>query len=373
MQLRETRASAYREVDFDLHGLVGIRLVNASEAEARVVDRQVGPIRRSITREPDIVVEFVDRLGDEDVRLVGLDDVAYSKHSFLLQPRGPDRPHARLHLDGIGKQCRIVCERGVAPVPLLIAIVNLTMLSKGIVPVHASAFTYRGKGVLVTGWAKGGKTEVLLSFMQRGAEYVGDEWVYLDPGTRRMYGIPEPIRLWDWHFPDLPEYLDTIGRRGRTRLQVMRAARDVGRRLSPGSGPIARVADRITPVIQRQMFVHVPPASLFGPLACSLEGKLEKLVFVLSHSSPEVTVEPIDSGEVIRRMLFSLRYERLPLYSTYLKYRFAFPDTAIPAIEEADERERKLLRALSGIPAYALYHPFPAPIGRLFSALEPVL
>ncbi|MDQ3660567.1 MAG: hypothetical protein M3454_05815 [Actinomycetota bacterium] len=373
MQLRAARASENREIDFDLHGLVGVRLVNAGEAEAGVVTRQIGPVRRPLPGEPDIVVEFVDHLKEEDVRFVGLNDVAYSKNSFLLQPRGPGRPSARLHLDGIGQGCRIVCERGTAPVPLLIAVVNLTMLSKGIVPVHGSAFTYRGTGVLVTGWAKGGKTEVLLSFMQQGAEYVGDEWVYVDPETRRMYGIPEPIRLWDWHFPDVPEYLDAVGRRGRTRLKAMRVARDVGSRLSSGGGSIARAADRITPVLQRQMFVHAPPASLFGPRACALEGKLEKLVFVVSHSSSDVTVEPVDSGEVIRRMLFSLRYERLPLYSTYLKYRFAFPAAAIPAIEEAEDRESKLLSALSGIQAYALYHPFPAPIGRLFSALEPVL
>jgi len=54
-------------------------------------------------------------------------------------------------------------------VPHLLAVINLTALAKGVLPLHASAFTYRGLGVLATGWAKGGKTETLLEFAWLGA------------------------------------------------------------------------------------------------------------------------------------------------------------------------------------------------------------
>lgn len=70
--------------------------------------------------------------------------------------------------------------------PLLIALVNATALSKGVLPLHASAVTFEGTGPLVAGWSKGGKTEALLSFMRRGALYVGDEWVYLS--ADRIHG-----------------------------------------------------------------------------------------------------------------------------------------------------------------------------------------
>src|SRR5918997_82180 len=113
--------------DFDLHGIVGIRLVGASPGDERAVADQLGPIRTpGLDREPDIVIRFV----------------------------------------------------------------NLTALAKGALPLHAAAFTYRGTGVVVTGWAKGGKTETLLGFMAAGAEYVGDEWVYLDANGRHVHGIP---------------------------------------------------------------------------------------------------------------------------------------------------------------------------------------
>src|SRR5438067_2311495 len=85
---------------------------------------------------------------------------------------------ALLHLDQIGGPVEIVCERGVGAVPLLTAIVNLTALGRGALPLHGSAFEHEGTGVVTTGWSKGGNTESLLAFTARGARYVADEWVF---------------------------------------------------------------------------------------------------------------------------------------------------------------------------------------------------
>jgi hypothetical protein len=89
---------------------------------------------------------------------------------------------------------------------------------------------------------------------------------------------------------------------------------------------------------------------------------------------PEVTVEAIDPQQVVDRMVFSQQYERLKLQSSYLAYRFAFPHARSEWLERAEEQERRLLsQALSGKPAYAVYHPFPAPIPGLFDAIAPIV
>jgi hypothetical protein len=96
--------------------------------------------------------------------------------------------------------------------------------------------------------------------------------------------------------------------------------------------------------------------------------------FLVSHEAPEVTVEPVDPHDVARRMLFSLRYERLDLVSAYLKFRFAFPGASNEVIERADELERDALpQVLADKEAYAVHHPFPAPIPALFDAIAPLL
>jgi hypothetical protein len=365
-------------VDFDLHGIVGVRLLGATPADVAAVRRQLGPIEGRLAREPDIEIRFVDRLKTSSrLRLLDLDDAGFTDDGFVvLQSRYRTRARAQIAFEQIGGTCRIVCEAGLPGVPLLIPILNLTALVKGVLPLHASAFTYDGTGVLATGWSKGGKTETLLAFMNHGAAYVGDEWVYLMPEGGRMFGIPEPMRIWDWHLDDLPAYRERIGWRNRSRLAAIRLAQEVEAAVPRLAGRNGRsgLRGRVMPLVARQRHARIHPEHLFGNSSCALAGTLDRVFLLVSHESDEVKVEPIDPLEIARRMVFSLQHERLDFLSYYLKFRFAFPDTSNAVIEQAEETEREALaRALAGKPAWAVYHPYPAPIPALFERMAPLL
>jgi hypothetical protein len=358
--------------DFDFHGLIGIRLVDASERDVATVRRQLGPIDGRIDGAPEILIRFVDQLPPRPRdRYLGLNEAGFDHDSFfILQDMGRDYGKVLIGFDQIGDHCEIVCTSGVSAVPLLIPILNLTLLTKGVLPLHASAFTYSGTGVLVTGWAKGGKTETLLAFMANGAEYIGDEWVYALGDGRTLYGIPEPIRIWEWHLDDLPQYKAAIGRRGRRRLRAVKVAHSLGQRI-PRRGP-GRGLGRYLSLLQKQMNVRVPPETLFGVGSCVLEGKLDKVFFVVSHEASEVVIEPIDSDEVAQRIFFSLQHEELKMLSNYLRFRFAFPKSKSLSVEEANSLRSELLgRILGNKEAYVAYHPFPARIPELFDAIRP--
>ncbi|MGH9034322.1 MAG: hypothetical protein ACRD0O_01040, partial [Acidimicrobiia bacterium] len=188
-------------VDFDLHGLARVRLLDAEAADVSAVRRQLGPIEADVAGEADITVRFVDRLPTRGrTVLLGAREAAFTDDAFLvLRSKHKARARVSVPMADVGRPgCELVCERGLPAVPLLIPIVNLTVLGKGALPLHAGAFLHRGTGVVCTGWSKGGKTETLLAFTRRGATYVGDEWVYLDGDGSAMHGIPEPLRLWDW-------------------------------------------------------------------------------------------------------------------------------------------------------------------------------
>ena len=60
------------------------------------------------------------------------------------------------------------------------------------------------------GWSKGGKTEALLAAMARGCLLRGRR-VGLPHPDGEMLGLPEPIRVWDWHLEQFPE----LRQRGR--------------------------------------------------------------------------------------------------------------------------------------------------------------
>jgi hypothetical protein len=364
--------------DFDLHGLVGIRLLNASPSDVAAVKRQLGPIQMPLSREPDILIRFVDQLpSSPTMRCLGLDAWFDDDAFYVLGNGSKTNARVKIPFEQIGQHCEIVCETGLRAVPLLIAIINMTMLNKGVVPLHASAFVFEGVGVVVTGWAKGGKTETLLAFTDRGATYVGDEWVYIGQDGKRLYGIPQPITVWDWHLQWLPRYQALVSRRDLLRMRSVQFARKLGHlllRWSAGGTDRHSIMRKALPVLKRQLNVSIPPQLLFGEDLRELSFGFDQLFFVASHDRPATVVEPVETEEVVQRMVFSLQYERLPLLSQYLKFRFAFPDKANQLIESAEDRQRELLkRAFADKQTYAVFHPYPVPIPALFEAIRPHL
>ncbi|HEX5533625.1 MAG TPA: hypothetical protein VFX33_07785 [Actinomycetales bacterium] len=359
-------------VDLDLHGYVGIRLLNATPRDVATVVRQLGPLVAPLDRDPDILVTFADRV-DHDRRLtyVGVGDAGFSGDAFyVLRGRTKVPGRARIPMQDVGGCCEIVCERTLPAVPLLLPIVNFTALAKGLLPLHATAFLIAGRGVLATGWSKGGKTELLLAGSGVGARYVGDEWVYLTPDGS-MFGVPEPIRLWRWQLDQLPEVRLRLTRRERLRLHGLGAVTTILRSAALVPGAPGSVLRRAEPILARQLYVQVPPARLFGDRDAVATAPLDRLVFVTSHEPPDVSLTEVHAPDVASRMLASLQEEREPFMAYYRQFRFAFPDLSSPVVEEATAFERRLMdRALSGRQAWHLGHPYPVDIDAL---VEPLL
>ena len=362
-------------VDFDLHGLAGIRLVDASTADARAVERQLGPLAKPLDREPDITIRFVDQAVEPSrLRYLGARDVGWTDDGFYVLKSRKTPIVARLPMADVGGRCEILCEHGLPAVPFLIAILNLTVLANGALPLHAAAFELDRVGTLITGWSNGGKTELLMAAAAAGARYIGDEWVYLTPDGR-MYGIPEPIRLWDWHLKQLPAISAGLGVGDRTKLRAIPAVARLERAMPARvrrSGP-GRAARRAMPILEDQLRVDVPPETLFGAVG-DLSGRLDRILFVVSAAAPETTLEPIDPLAVAERMVASLMYERREFLALWQQARFAQPGLRNEHIETFEDRQRELLQAvLSGRPACLVTHPYPVDIHGLVEAVRPAI
>ncbi|MFQ5630573.1 MAG: hypothetical protein ACE5I1_17510, partial [bacterium] len=264
-QIQDRTSVKDRQIDFDIHGMVGLRLVNPTEKDAAVVAKQLGPMQKPLSREPDIILRFVEHIPLTNLRLLGL-NAGFNEDGFYILRSGKRPAKARLPFDQIGEQCEIVCESGLRSVPLLIHIVNIVMLKKNCVSLHASAFHYKGKGILVAGWAKGGKSESLLAFSQHGASYMGDEWIYLSRDGVKMYGIPENMRLWEWHLQNLPHIRKKVKRESLMMFKGVNAL-DKFQQAMPNGGiggafPVKLLREAM-PALKRQLNVVMPPQQIF--------------------------------------------------------------------------------------------------------------
>ena len=354
-------------IEYDLLGVVGVRLLDADERDAAMVDRQLGAIRARLDRPADLSIRFVDRLDLPPLRFVDAGGSGWAGDAFVVL-RSKHKAPARvlLPLDRIGLEgAEITIQRGAPAVPYLTACVNLIALANGALPLHAAAFVERGIGVLVTGWSKGGKTESLLAFVSRGAEYVGDEWVYVLPNRAVMLGLPEPIRIWDWQLDQLP----TVRRRVA-----------VGDRVRLGGVGIALAAMRRTPlrrrtgwldVLERQRCVDIAPSHLLAAPTRRVPAPVDRVFFVGSHAASQITVRPVAGDEVARRMAGSLRYELLPLWTLYQEFRYAFPERRNELLERAPALQAELLgQMLDGRSCIGVEHPYPVDLRELHAAMR---
>jgi hypothetical protein len=217
---------------------------------------------------------------------------------------------------------------------------------------------------------------MLLTYAANGAEYIGDEWVYLSSDGQHMYGIPEPIRVWNWHLKELSYYKAKVNSSDLVRLRILNTvtkSMDLFEtsKFIRGSS-LFKLSRRLNAVMRQQRHVDIPPEKLFGKAAGTTKGNLDKVFFVATHDSPEIIVQPIDPQEIVERMVFSLQEERGEFLSYYQKFRFAFPGVSNPFIDQIEETQRRILtNVLAGKETYAVYHPYPFSLPKLFELTRP--
>lgn len=365
-------------VDFNVHDLVGIRLVNPSRSDVQIVERHLGLRPARFPGSPSLTISFVDRLSvDQPLRFLGRDDVAFTDDAFIvLRSRNLARARAQLAMDQIGETCEITCETGLPAIPLLRQLLNLVLLAGGVVPVHAAAFHHQGRGVLVTGWSHGSKTGTLLAFMAAGAKFVGDEWIYL--GHDRMYGLPDQLEARPWYLGELPTYRRQVSLSDRVRTSLTAG-------LAGLLGPLLASSERGNSLGNKliryahqalldQQSIHLKPLSLFGAGNCLLASPLDVVVVAVSYEAKDVLVTPTPVERVAGQMAASFVHEQASLMSCYHKHLFAFPDRRNPLFDRVEQRYRERAEAaLEGKPSYAMLHPYPVSIGALQEAVEPLL
>jgi hypothetical protein len=364
-------------VEFDLHGLVGIRLVDPSPGDVAAVSKQLGVLQQSLSREPDITLRFVAHLLTPPLRHLGFKKLGFTDNALFVFEDGANGGKVRIPFAQLGRKCEIVCESGLQTVPLLKQILALTAQAKGYVSVHASAFVHNGVGVLMAGWAESGKTTALLGFAEQGAELIGEDWVLVTGDGKKMCGLPTMIELSSSHLRILPHVRRTIKRSRLLKLAALHRLHRIqdaalGRRGNRSS--LGKLLGRIVTALEQRAYPIVPPQAIFGNHVGSLVGRPDKVFLLVSHDDPWVEVKQTPLDEMALRLAHLAQYEQIHLLEHYLAFKFAFPEATNPIIESSFDSHHEILsQALVGKDIYTVWHPYPLVFSELYEEIEPLL
>jgi hypothetical protein len=376
-----------RTTDLDLRGRAVIRLVDAGPDDLRAVRRQLGPLPTvdaegpgASARQPDVTVRFVARLDPPGpVRRIGPDALLIGDTFVLTRGQRQTEVRVEVPVAILGSApATIVAERRGTSIPLLLPILGASLLARGLAPAHASAFALNGLGVLVSGWAKGGKSEALLAFLSHGARYVGDEWLFIDPAGPTMFGPPEPIRLWDWQLEQVPVLRGRVGARDRARLLGAEGTSTVlgavTRTPRLGRSPIGEAARRARAVVDRQRSRQFAVEDLFGRGTVQAEAvSIDRLVLVSAADEATVRTD-VDPDEAAARIAATTAHELLDLEAVRLAYRHGVPDGSTTGLEGLEARLRSVYRqAFGDVPIVEVRHPHPVDIEGLHRLIDPAL
>ncbi len=364
-----------RTVSYDLHGFVRVRLIDPAPKDRAAIDRRIGRFRTESSGTADVTVRFVDHVPADGVRWVEVGSSGFSERDFLIWP-DPGGGPVRLPMDGVGRNAEATCEHGVRVWPLLSALIRATALEKGFVPIHGSAFSIGGRGIITTGWSKGGKTSALLAFATHGAEFVGDDVLFLGPGGDRVFGLSSPIPLTRQRIRELSHAGEIVGS-GRKGVQRSVAwLSSLQRTIPNGGSPLAgvsRITGKLVTKLEGRSRAPVRPEDLF-PGGASFMAEPALILVMVSHVDPAIVIEPAGTEQVVGRVTAAANAELEGLLRHYRSFRFAFPERMSPVLDQLDHRSRALIeRAVAGLEAVTVRHPREARLDDLHRALAPLV
>jgi len=362
------------KIDFDLFGIVRIRLENPSVDDIKSMKKQIGFEPSEIENEPDIIIRFTSDFVTQDFTFLDINSAGFTKDDFYLISGEKPFKKIKIPFEKIGSKIEIVCEHGMKSIPLLNHIINFTLLGKNYLPLHSSGMSFNGKGMLIMGWAHGGKTSALMSFAMHGARYVGDDWVILSPEENLMYGLPLPISIKEWQFSQIPKLLPPKNAKQKMIFGIIHSIDFVHKCASKiGMNKIALInlLGDVLPTLKKQLKVQIPPGKIFGDRIEKNGTPLNFVLLTLSHGNEEIRIEECDWEEVVERMINSNKFEQISMFKFYEVFKFAFPNRKNEFLENSIQLQHQLLtKALMNIKSFKVLHPYPVEFEKLYSQLN---
>ncbi len=370
-------------VDYDIHGVLGLRLIDPTSSLSRLVARQMDPWRPGpLASEPDVSISRLRstpsrgsryRLGDAG----DSQECEFNDSEFILRKGGMA---LSIPFASVGAGCVIGWSGGGGMRRLLIDYVRpalqISLLPKDRLALHSAAVSHKGKGILLAGWAESGKTEAMLGFLQAGASFVSDKWTIVDGDGSSIRHFPTPITVRNWMIDLVPGLRDRLTSTDLWRARAAGLLTSVLQTEALSRAPLTTGVKGLAELAGR---VSVTPSQLLGKnndggsqWRSSPAAPLENLFLLVTSGEHRIAVREAHIDEVAGRLADCAEYERRAFFGLYRRFKYAFPGRPNRLIEEARETEsRMLVKALASKRVFVVETPFPFDPSALYRAIQP--
>ena len=183
---------------------------------------------------------------------------------------------------------------------------------------HAGAVSKNGGAFIFTGGGGVGKTSLVLNFLRRGYEYLGDDWILV--GKQGVaYPFPKTVHMFDYNLKD-----ETIARRvlgsKRYYYKILFGIFEIGERIAPNRY-VRFLFQRFKPRF------NVPIQNLCQKATISLPSPVSQVFFLerknVKGGRIEVS-EEISPEEIAYRLAHVNLFERNYFFKEYHRYAYEF-------------------------------------------------
>jgi len=327
-------------LNFDLHGLVGIR-VAARAASAAQLRTMLACFATDKEVPADIAVDAIAEPTPDASTLQ--DELAYTESAvaFVRENVQIVQDDDRFRIHGPG-------ELLTALVPVL----DRAMVRRGAAMIHAATVGYRGLGIAMPAAGGTGKTSTVAKLMRRkGFSFMGDDWAFLaEDGTLLNY--EKPMFIKPHHKPIYPHLFQGI----RRPLVPVGLSRSVGR-LTTVVHPFVIRYPRLADFARRWSPEHrmVRASEALPGVDLTRAAPLALVMYVERYDGTRTRLLERSRTWMVDRMLGNFHFEMAGFSQEVVAALGA--TSIVPLRELFDDKATVLEKALDGRPCYLLQLP----------------
>ncbi len=289
----------------------------------------------------DIDVQFVEEESSEEDSVHIREPVAYDEQGVFFHPSG-SWSVMRVDFDEIGNgTCHVTCDVGFNRFllgKLFEHLVHFYLLDNGGALCHSSAFEYEGEVFVCPAWRSVGKTNLLLSLLEDGANYIADDLcVVREDGT--VNSLPKRLNILHYNFKEYPHLLDETSQEFQGLWEFVQRAR---------SGEFGLSDDEIQ-TLTSQARMRISPYDAFDQDPDLSRQPVDQFCLLRRVNSEDVPVSrtPINSEELAHRMYATMEFEMSYTLLGYRAHKAQF-GRVNPLLEEAKEKHLSIYQSATG-------------------------